>query len=267
MSEMSVSARKAMKDKASRYCQADPHKKVDASSWKPEESLETSKKKMPRPINPREYKRGGKVHGEETKQHAGKKPRAKKMDGGGMDPRAAAMAELASSAARSGVPANRMAFQPKASIPLPGSGMNKGGEAKRKGHKDGGDVKGANYLGGTRPTGGRIARKSGGKTKGKTNINIVIAPGRGEQSPMQGGPGMPPPARPVAVPPPAPPPGMPGMPPGGPPPMGGAPPMPMPSPMARKRGGKAYRSFRDMDAGGLGGKARLEKAEIQEHKR
>ena len=60
---------------------------------------------------------------------------------------------------------------------------------------------GGNYTGGTRPTGGRIARKDGGgvkKGKGKTNINIIIG------SPKPEGQGAPPP--PSAMPP-GPPPG------------------------------------------------------------
>ena len=38
-------------------------------------------------------------------------------------------------------------------------------------------------------------------------------------------------------------------------------------PMPRKAGGRAYRSYKDMDAGAGSGLGRLEKTEIQEHKR
>jgi hypothetical protein len=155
---------------------------------------------------------------------------------------------------------------------------------KQDGMKKGGVA--GNYTGGTRPTGGRIAKKSGGRAKGKTNIIISINPGGGQQQGMMPPGNLPPGAGmrpgaggiPVQVPPPGPPPGMAGPPPmpmpmpppgmGGP---GGPPPgMPMPPPgmpMPRKAGGRAYRSYKDMDAGSGGGMGRLEKTEIQENKR
>lgn len=132
---------------------------------------------------------------------------------------------------------------------------------------------GGTYYGGTRPTGGRMPRKSGGRAKGKTNISITINPQQPQDQQQQAmmpkmptpppmppppiappgmGPGMPP----MPMPPPGPPPGM--------PPMGGPPGMP---PMPRKRGGRAYRSYKDMDAGALGGMGRLEKVEIEHGKR
>jgi len=143
-----------------------------------------------------------------------------------------------------------------------------------KGLKKGGEI--GNYAGGTRPTGGRIARKDGGsaKGKGKTNIIISINPGQGAANAMP--PGNLPPgggARPGAgampVPVPMPPPAA-----AAPPPM----PMPPPGPMAgpgpgpdmpipRKAGGRTYRSYKDMDAGSGSGLGRLEKTEIQAHKR
>jgi hypothetical protein len=122
--------------------------------------------------------------------------------------------------------------------------------------------------------GGRAARKSGGRTKGKTNINIVIATGKGQQGDQQGGqPDMPPMPNPQGVPVQMPPP----------PPQAGAPmpmpmpvPMPMPMPpsggqgpmpMPRKAGGRAYRSYKDMDAGAGSGLGRLEKTDIQKNKK
>jgi hypothetical protein len=130
---------------------------------------------------------------------------------------------------------------------------------------------------------GRIAKRDGGslaglemnsggrakKKKSGTNINIVIATGKGQpqmdpnaqQAPApQGVPvQMPPPPQPQAgapmpMPMPAP------MPPAGGP---GAGPVPMP----RKAGGRTYRSYKDMDAGAGSGLGRLEKTEIQKHKK
>ena len=122
--------------------------------------------------------------------------------------------------------------------------------------------------------GGRMARKAGGRAKGKTNINIVISTGKGQ--PGQDGmpPGMPPmpPGGPMGGPP---------RPPGGvpvpmPAPQGGAPmpiPMPMPSPqppMARKAGGrvsKVAKSYKDMEAGAGSGEGRLQKTDIAKRDR
>lgn len=93
----------------------------------------------------------------------------------------------------------------------------------------------------------RVGYKKGGRVKGTTNVNVIIAPQGG--APAGGPPPMPPPG---AMPPP--PPGM-GAGPGG-------PPMPPPGPMPRKNGGRvAYASGGKvpMDGGAGGGKGRLEK--------
>lgn len=160
------------------------------------------------------------------------------------------------------------------------SKLGKRGEEKNRG----GLAMDGEYQG-TRPKGGRIAKRDGGslaglemnkggraKKSGKTNINIVIATGRGDKFADQAGapmPGRPPQGVPVPVPPPGAPGGMPPMPAGGPPPMP-MPPMGPPAggpPMPRKAGGRTYRSYKDMDAGAGSGLGRLEKSEIQKYKK
>jgi len=117
-------------------------------------------------------------------------------------------------------------------------------------------------LEGTRPTGGRLARKSGGRAgKGKMNVNIIIGAhkpeGQGMMPPQgpQGPQGIPvpvPPTGPGAA-------GPAGMPPGMMPAMPTAPSAAPPSmPMPRKTGGRVgYNPKQDGGGGGLG---RLHKA-------
>jgi hypothetical protein len=108
---------------------------------------------------------------------------------------------------------------------------------------------------GSRKAGGRTHHAKGGRTKGKTNINIIIGAGHSQKPPMPMGMGEMPNA-PVSprTPPAA------GMPPQGMPPMGpqGAPPMPPQGgmPMPRKHGG---RTGYPIETGSGGANARLEK--------
>jgi hypothetical protein len=146
--------------------------------------------------------------------------------------------------------------------------------------------KAGNYTGGTRPTGGRVAKAGGGllnamtgsddkpksKKGGKTSINIIINPQHQAEQQAPGAP-MPPPPRPMPPPmppmPPMPPQGGPpgGMPPGM-PPVGGPPPgmLPMPRKSGGKVGHRSYNSYKDMDAGAGSGFGRLEKTEIAKKK-
>jgi hypothetical protein len=138
----------------------------------------------------------------------------------------------------------------------------KGGKVDPAAHE-----KGGTYYGGTRPEGGRMPHAHGGRAKGKTNINIVIAQPKAGGGPMgaqamppQGPvrPPMPPPqmAPPAGGPPPMPPPGM-GGPPGGMPPGAG--------PMMRKSGGRTTGDAIPLkDYGSNSGLGRLEKVKIQE---
>lgn len=75
MSEMARTARAALKAKAHRIAEGDPHAKVDASGWTPPEALNTEAKTGLRPVSKRAYKRGGHVVGHEAHKHAGRKPR------------------------------------------------------------------------------------------------------------------------------------------------------------------------------------------------
>lgn len=117
----------------------------------------------------------------------------------------------------------------------------------------------------------RIARKSGGRAKGKTNINIVIgAPKAASPEAMgaMGGPPMPPGGVPVPLPAAG---GLPPAPMGGLGAMGGMPMPPAPPampgrPMARKAGGRVAKSYKDMTAGAGSGVGRLQKTEIESRK-
>jgi hypothetical protein len=170
-----------------------------------------------------------------------------------------------------------------------GGAMNKGGRAERA---DGGMAAGAggsserdttdksrndalmnaagkktggSVAGGERPKGDRIPRQSGGRAKGKTNINIIVNPNKAENDkPPMPGPIPAPPPPPMPPPPPPPPP----MPPAGPPPGGPPPHMMPPSMMAgaggpppmRARGGRLGMNKLGGAGGGLG---RLEKANLR----
>jgi hypothetical protein len=117
-------------------------------------------------------------------------------------------------------------------------------------------------------SGGRAARATGGKVKGKgkTNINIVIQAGQKPAAPDMG---MAPPPMPGGIPMPAPGPQAGGAPPPMPMPMPApaAPPMGGGMPMPRKTGGRVAKSYKDMTAGAGSGKGRLQKADIERSQR
>ena len=68
MYKLANASRKAMQDKAKRLTTADPHQKVDSSTWTPAEPLDTEAKTGARPLVRRIYRSGGKVHGDMAKK-------------------------------------------------------------------------------------------------------------------------------------------------------------------------------------------------------
>lgn len=168
---------------------------IDASGWK-EPTMETERKTGGRPV-PRAFKRGGKVEGEESKQHAGRKPRAsggklasyarkaiedvmdaserysRSYDKEGNSEKTQSLADRGEKRGR-GIDLALKKFEGKAKVPATRASGGKvhakgctckmcnGGEAKvsRETRATGGS---ANYEGGTRPTGGRLAHAKGGK--------------------------------------------------------------------------------------------------------
>jgi hypothetical protein len=311
MSEMAIAARAKAREKVERLTRT-PKGDVDASGWREplgEQGRQSGLQTGPRPISPRQFRRGGKVHGGKF-AHAGRKPRA--SGGGASKEPASSMTGDRRDRASGGMTVddymNRdmkdanmsregpkhlggmkkggrthkmmggpMMGAPERGSPVIGSGAHPPGrmmprpEMRGMMRKDGGKVEhgkgcscskcsggavgkatgGPVSYGGSRPVGGRIARKEGGRAKKGTTVNIIIAPGGGgAPKPMMPPPGMPPPppgAGPglhQGMPPPMPP----GMPPGGAPPMG--------PPQMRASGG---RTSYPIKTGGGGGKARLAK--------
>jgi hypothetical protein len=271
MSTMSEEARSKAKSKAERLVRNDPHERVDASGYQPDGAMDADVQTGPRPISRRQFKRGGKVEGESAGLRADRKPRA---SGGGVNAyinrnvksaneerdgikHIGGMKSGGRAAHASGGKVHADAAQDKKLIHEMGCKCAKcsGG---RVGHARGGPA----INDGTRPVAGRIARKGGGRTKGKTNINIIVAP-QGQGGPPPGPPPGAPPGGPVGLHQGAPPPAAMGpgvMPPGA------------PAPMMRKSGGRtgvgegfgaklikpgAY----PIETGAGGGLGRLEKAE------
>ena len=231
--------RAAAKSKLDRLLTADPHQKVDGSDWTPPEAMENQAKTGMRPLSRSKYKKGGRVEGETAAVHAGRKPRAK---GGGVVDDLVNVDMKKANELRDGVKHD--------------GGFAKGGAAHgadcrcAKCHGGKAYAKGGSVAleGGTRPTGGRMPRKSGGRAKKGTTVNVIIAGGMGKPAMPPPGAMPPPPGGPVGLhqaPPPVAAPAPMG------PPASGAPP-----PMMRKRGGRTGYPIESGAGGALG---RLEK--------
>lgn len=164
MSEMSKKARAANRAKANRMAGM-TDKKVDASSWTPNEPLNADRKTGARPIRSRIYKAGGRIQGDRArrgdkmarggtaggdgpfsiyntaaanmrdlgKYHEGgyKKGGKAKRDMGGATPPVGMTPNA--------VPSNRMNFTPSGKSSF--LGMERGGRSKAKRYCDGGEVK------------------------------------------------------------------------------------------------------------------------------
>lgn len=299
---MSDTGRKSRADnraKAKRLTSSKSSGKVDASGWEEPTDMNTTAKTGARPVSPRAYKLGGKIQGDRSRR-ADKLPRGgkdsnpkeindkinrntkaaneaqlgkshvggfksggrtgKDMGGPMIDPRGTAAMTMKAAADRGGVSPSRMSFQP-----TPAQGLVGMSAPRKNGGKaacSGGAMAKGGAPGGERPTGGRIARASGGRAKGKTNINIVIQAPKNDanQPPPMPGP-IRPPAPPVMPPPGGAPPGMPPM--AGPAPGPGGPPMPPGGPIPRAAGGRTTLTSLKPTGGAGGGRGRLEKAHFE----
>jgi hypothetical protein len=184
---------------------ADPKGKVDASDYTPPGALDAQHNTYVKQPVKRAFKDGGKARGEAAACHNGRKARA---PGGGLQ---APINVPSGGLYGSGTSPNHAG--PLATV----AGLKRGGKARKHGGKTGPDGMSSAIHDGLK-AGDRVARAHGGKaTKGKTNINIVIASpskGAGDGAPGQLMTPPPAPMPPHNVPPPMPA-GMPGAPMGG----------------------------------------------------
>jgi hypothetical protein len=122
MHEYLKEAREGAAKKLKGIQSGEPHTKVDSSSWSPPEMLEADKQTGMRPVSPRQYKSGGKVHGLHSKKRADRKAR---KEGG----RAMSVDGFINRD-------DKMANDERAGVKKVG-GMKRGGKIKREHHADG----------------------------------------------------------------------------------------------------------------------------------
>jgi hypothetical protein len=232
MSEASEKARAAMKAKIARMM-SDPHDTVDASDYSPPDYLDAGAKTGMRPLSPRQFKSGGKVEGDKASNN-GKRPRNKfdaLINENFKDANEGRAGVKHVGGFRRGGEASG-GWMKRGGYLLEGSAKDKK-EDKAPAKKHHESVREWGYSPGDKIHDKQRSRdnlKTGGRAKGKTNINIIIGHGGGQPAPQAGLGPQAMPVRPPLPTPPAPPAGPPAM------PM----PMPMPTPMPRKSGGKVY---------------------------
>lgn len=122
MHEYLKQAREGAAKKLKDIQSGEPHTKVDSSSWSPPEMLEADKQTGMRPVSPRQYKSGGKVHGVHAKKRADRK--ARKEGGRAMSVDGYINRD------------NKMANDERKGVKHVG-GMKRGGKIKREHHADG----------------------------------------------------------------------------------------------------------------------------------
>jgi hypothetical protein len=122
MHEYLKEAREGAAKKLKGIQSGEPHTKVDSSSWSPPDMLEADKQNGMRPVSKRQYKSGGKVHGEHAKKRADRKAR---KEGG----RAMSVDGFINRD-------DKMANDERKGVKKIG-GMKRGGKAKREHHANG----------------------------------------------------------------------------------------------------------------------------------
>lgn len=168
MSDMAKKARSDMRAKIRRLVTPpSKYEKVDASSWTPPEPLNAGRKVYDTPrkmASPKTYKHGGTIQGDRGPIRRDKSSRVARASGGAVGK-------------AGGSPVDKVAA------------MCGGGDSEIFKHRrSGGGVRSGNYTGGTRPTGGRIARGNGGMTS-EPEIRNVSMPSdmRGSSAPSDKG--------------------------------------------------------------------------------